>query len=309
MDLEQILDEIKKLDYKKIAIQVPDGLKKSAIDIAGKIKELGKKPFIISSSCFGACDLPYNQIIDFNCDCLIHIGHSKFYGNFEEKIPTFYCEVKFKGDSLGLLKKNYEKIKETKIGLVSTIQHLHELKKIKEFLESKGKIVIIGKRGLRTRQEGQILGCDITSAEKIHQAVDCFLFLGSGDFHVSKLLELRKKIYQLNPYQQIFSEPVLDIEKEKRREILKVLKYQNEKKWGIILSSKPGQSFPELADQIKKVLQRKNKEVFMFIADKIVESDYMGFGIKIFVNTACPRITADFTEFALVNPWTLEYLE
>ncbi len=310
MELNEILTEIENRGFDKIAVQVPAGLKKESIEISRKIKELNKDPIIISSPSFGACDLAYPEALKFNCDCLIHVGHSKFYRKgMEEKIPTYYYEKKFEGNSLEILKENLGKIKENKIGLVATIQHLHELKEMKEFLEENGKIAIIGKKGIRTEQEGQILGCDVSSAEKIHKGVDAFIFVGSGQFHPIKLSELGKKVYQLNPYLKTFETLSINTEKIKQKEILKLLKYKDEKQWGIILSSKEGQFSKELAEEIKKILENKGKEVFLFIGNRILESDLIGFGIKIFINTACPRLSDDFKEVCVINPWVLKYLE
>ena len=53
-----------------------------------------------------------------------------------------------------------------KIGTITTIQYLDQVKKLKNF--------IFG---------GQILGCNIKNAEKINKKVDSFLYIGSGIFH------------------------------------------------------------------------------------------------------------------------------
>jgi len=69
-----------------------------------------------------------------------------------------------------------------KIGIISTVQHLDLIPKIKEYLEKKGKKVFTEK-GRYTFHEGQILGCDVIAAEKVKMKVDCFLMIGSDFFH------------------------------------------------------------------------------------------------------------------------------
>ena len=131
MELKEIFEEITNKKFKKIAIQVPSGLKKDGIEISRKIRALNKESIIISSPCFGACDLAYCEAVKMGCDCLIHIGHSKFYREgLKEVIPTYYYEKRFERNSLDILEKNIDKIRENKIGLVATIQHLHELEKM-----------------------------------------------------------------------------------------------------------------------------------------------------------------------------------
>ena len=80
-----------------------------------------------------------------------------------------------------------KKLLPKKVGLVTTVQHKHELKKIKELIEKTGKKTVIG---------GQILGCDVNAAKKIKSKVDAFLYIGSGEFHpLGVALETNKKVF------------------------------------------------------------------------------------------------------------------
>ena len=60
----------------------------------------------------------------------------------------------------------------TRIGLVTTIQHMHKLEEVKTFLEKKGKKAVIC---------GQVLGCNASCTAG--KDVDAFLYIGSGRFH------------------------------------------------------------------------------------------------------------------------------
>ena len=77
--------------------------------------------------------------------------------------------------------KPLEKLPE-KIGLISTVQNLNLIPKIREYLESIGKKVFTEK-GRYALHEGQILGCDVIAAEKVKMKVDCFLMIGNDYFH------------------------------------------------------------------------------------------------------------------------------
>ena len=57
-----------------------------------------------------------------------------------------------------------------KLGLTTTIQHMHLLPSVKKKLKNS----IIA---------GQVLGCDVSNALKIAKKVEAFLFIGSGNFH------------------------------------------------------------------------------------------------------------------------------
>src|SRR3989344_5650040 len=67
------------------------------------------------------------------------------------------------------------------IGLATTVQFIDYVDEIKNYLESKGKIIFIGR--MRQKYEGQLLGCDQGGAEKIKDKVDAFLYVGTGVFH------------------------------------------------------------------------------------------------------------------------------
>jgi len=75
LELEKVINEIKNQKAKTVCIQLPDGLKPKAKEIADKIeKETNAKLFIWLGSCFGGCDTPDLK----NTDLLIQWGHNKW---------------------------------------------------------------------------------------------------------------------------------------------------------------------------------------------------------------------------------------
>lgn len=76
LEIEKVIGKIKKQKASKVLIQLPEGLKPKAIEIADKIeKETKAKVFIWIGSCYGACDLPQG-IENIGIDLIIHFGHS-----------------------------------------------------------------------------------------------------------------------------------------------------------------------------------------------------------------------------------------
>ena len=79
LELERIIKEIKKNKAKNVLIQLPDGLKQKATEIASFIEEKTKATCMIwLGSCFGACDTP--PVKDLKIDLLIQFGHSEWKG-------------------------------------------------------------------------------------------------------------------------------------------------------------------------------------------------------------------------------------
>ena len=78
LDLQRIIEEINKVNKKKVLIQLPDGLKPRAAEIVEAIEEnTSAKAFIWFSSCFGGCDLPLG-LESLGIDLLVAIGHNRY---------------------------------------------------------------------------------------------------------------------------------------------------------------------------------------------------------------------------------------
>jgi 2-(3-amino-3-carboxypropyl)histidine synthase len=78
LELDKVIEHIKKQKAKLVCIQLPDGLKPEAKDIQTKIEEqTNAKVVIWLSSCYGACDVP-EHIKELGVDLLIQWGHSKW---------------------------------------------------------------------------------------------------------------------------------------------------------------------------------------------------------------------------------------
>jgi diphthamide biosynthesis enzyme Dph1/Dph2-like protein len=170
-----------------------------------------------------------------------------------------------------------DKIKHKKLGLITTVQFVDELPKIKKFLESKGFEAVIG---------GEILGCRIDAAEKIKDKIDAFLFIGSGHFHPIAMQGLGKTIYL----------PSGEVMKEKKKNKAMWVKFLSATHIGIMLSLKPGQSMIKQAEKMKKDLEKNypGKNFYLFLFDTLDTVQMRNFPfIEAWINTACPRIADD----------------
>jgi len=76
IELERVVDKIKREKANLVCIQLPDGLKPKAKLIQDEIEKKTKaKVLIWAGSCFGACDIPL-EIEKLGVDLLIQFGHS-----------------------------------------------------------------------------------------------------------------------------------------------------------------------------------------------------------------------------------------
>jgi len=92
-----------------------------------------------------------------------------------------------------------------KIGLVTTVQFIGQVKEIKLQLEQEGKKVFFGK-GKHAAYQAQVLGCDVNSALSVNNKVDAFLYIGSGLFHPTAIsLKTKKDVFIFNPLTNKFN--------------------------------------------------------------------------------------------------------
>ena len=198
-------------------------------------------------------------------------------------MKTVFIEAKHKG-IVKLTSSIISKLPK-KVGLVSTIQFLHNLPSIKRQLTKEYKTAIIG---------GQIIGCNFSKAAKIKNKVDCFLFIGTGEFHPLGLaFDINKPIYILNPISLTLTKiSKYEVEAYKKRRKGAYLKFLTAKNIGILVTTKQGQSQLNNAIALKNKL--KDKSVYLFLTDTLDINQLENFPfIDAWVNTACPRIIED----------------
>ena len=282
-------------------LQVPDGLKRKALKIADEIGDV----LIDCENCFGACDLAIQEAKALGCEKIIHYGHSKI---LETDIPVEYKELREDYDPIPVLEKEFDKIKEEKIGLISTLQFLDSLEKARKFLQEKGKTVKIGKGRFYS---GQILGCDISSAKAIEKEVDAFLYIGSGRFHpLGVALKTEKTVYVLDVEKNEINNLKELKEKFLKQKYTAIALAKDAKKIGILVSVKPGQLNLELAKEIKDKLEKKGKKAYILVFNEIKPEKLEGLELDCYINTACPRIAIENrTEFKkpILNPDETDY--
>lgn len=279
----------------RILLQFPEGLKQYAMDYAKALEEKGNEVFISASPTFGACDLALDEAKNIKADKLIHFGHAEFHNvDFNVEYVEFTIDA-----NLSILKNSLEQLKKFKtIGIVTTVQHVHQLDDIKRFYEENGKTVVIGKPYGFAKKNGQILGCDIGSAASIDSIVDCHVYFGGGMFHpLGALLSTKKPFLVVEPF--VNKIEFIDSYRETytKRSKGKVLSSLNAKNFGVLLSTKNGQHNGNLAKILKKKIERNGLNAEILVANTFDFTSLENMReFDAFVNTACPRISIDDTD-------------
>jgi 2-(3-amino-3-carboxypropyl)histidine synthase len=294
-DLEEtrIREEIKKRKPKIVFLQLPEGLKPVAPRLASIVEEAGALPIVSSDPCYGACDLPISEAKLLEADLIVHYGHTPMTLNTE--LTVVYIEARAKIGIKEALTKSLPFLESwNKIGLVTTVQHVHQLDEAKKLLEAAGKTVFVGNAD-STKHPGQVLGCDFGNAQSVSEEVEAFLFVGGGRFHAMGVtLATGKPTIIADPYEEL-AYPIHD---NARRVIMQrwgnISEAKEAKRFGVLISLKSGQMRMRAALDIKEKLERNGRKATLLALREVTPSALMQFPtLDAFVNTACPRLSLD----------------
>jgi 2-(3-amino-3-carboxypropyl)histidine synthase len=306
LEIVDVIKKIKDLKAKKVGLQFPEGLKVHAIKIARQIEQETDTLVIISADpCYGACDVADIDMGD-SVDVLIHFGHRPLPLNYE--IPIIFVDARSRMDVLESVRSSIDLLNGYKnIGLVTTTQHLHLLNEVADFLEQNGKEILMEEGSGTTK--GQVLGCNFSSIKDLN--ADAFLYIGSGNFHALGIkLFTDKPVIVADPYLGEAREIDEIADRILRIRSARIAKAMDAKRFGIIVSSKKGQSRLELAKQLKIMLKEVDREGFILLLDDVSPNMLLPFmDLDAFVMTACPRIAIDDSAMykkPLLTPQELE---
>jgi 2-(3-amino-3-carboxypropyl)histidine synthase len=292
---DRLLEEVTKRKAKKILLQFPEGLKTEAFALSRLVEsKTGATVFVSADPCYGGCDLALDDALRLNVHLIVHYGHTPYVKH--TPIPVIYLEARSTEDIRMAVEATIPLLKNfTRIGLATTVQHVHQLKEAKKILEQAKKFVIISPTGGRIKYNGQILGCDFTTVKSISNQVDAFVFVGGGDFHpLGITLVTGKPVVVADPYINKARE-IEDLKRKILRQRWAVIsKARKMKNFGVLLGIKIGQKNCQTATSIKNQLLKAGKEAVILSVREITPEVLMAFtNIEAFVDTACPRVAID----------------
>jgi 2-(3-amino-3-carboxypropyl)histidine synthase len=281
--------------FMRILLQFPEGLKQQALKHAKMLELEGNEVFISASPSFGACDLALDEAKSIKADKIVHFGHSEFC---KADLNVEYVEYRVDAP-LDMLESSLPYLKgfET-LGLVTTIQHVHQLETIKEFYERNGKKVLIGRPYGSAKRAGQVLGCDVGSAASIDGDVSAFVYFGGGMFHpLGALLSTTKPFFVVDPFMNKVESIDGYRETYRKKSRGKVLAALDARNFAIMVSTKPGQFNIESAEALKSRIREAGLCAEIVVANTF-DFDSLNNMLEFdaFVNTACPRLAMHDTD-------------
>ncbi|QLH75443.1 MAG: diphthamide biosynthesis enzyme Dph2 [Methanomassiliicoccales archaeon] len=289
--IDSIVSFIERRNARTVALQLPEGLKTYALNLADQIgSRTGARCLILGDPCYGACDI--NRDFRRYAEALVHIGHAEI-PSMQNDADVVHIEVQIDFDPEALLEKALPLLRGT-VGVVTTVQHTEFIDKALTFLRSKGVKCVVGRGDQRIKHPGQLLGCNISAATSVDAEVDSYLFIGSGNFHpLSVAIETSKEVIVMDPVMNEVREIGELKERIMRQRHAAIARSADVEDFGIIVSSKTGQDRFPLAMDLLERIERKGKKATVIILEEISPERLLPFQCGAFVSTACPRLAID----------------
>jgi|TARA_B100002003_G_scaffold234864_1_gene249213 2-(3-amino-3-carboxypropyl)histidine synthase len=290
-ELGKLKEELEKRQPKKVLVQLPEGIKQNALEIKKVIEDLDIEVIFSGETAWGGCSIATYEAEALKVDLLVHFGHAEF---IKSNFPILYIEVRDELNLLPLLKKSLEKIKEHKtLGLAYSIQHRHDVEKVKKFYEDNGKEILISDKKGYAAYAGHVVGCEFGGLKTIQDKVDAFLVIGNNFHSMGASLAVEKPVILLDVYNNCVTEMEGVRDKIIKQRIIAIEKFKDAKKVGVIMEVKPGQKFGSPKFLVEK-LEKAGKEVLTITMNELTPDKLMNFyNLEAFVELGCPRIAID----------------
>jgi 2-(3-amino-3-carboxypropyl)histidine synthase len=300
LDLSKALQEAKKRKAKKVALQVPEGLKTRIAGIVEEIeKGTGATVLTFIDPCFGACDIADERAKALGAELLVHFGHKEFVA--KHAIDTVYIPVDYGAKAVSCLveklAKELGKKKLKNIALCSTAQYSKHVELAEKALK---------KKGFSVQGACSVLGCSYGCMKKLEKKIDAAVFVGDGVFHpIGLSFAVAKPVFTADPIESLVEELKTQRDLFLRKRIAMIEGLKQAKVVAIWVSTKKGQQKTALAESLKEKFEKQGKKALLLASD-FINPDYM-LGIKAegIVCTACPRIALDDSSSyrqPIVNP-------
>jgi len=294
LEIPKTIWRIRRDKFKRIALQLPEGLTMFATTISDIIEQFtGAETVIMADVTYGACCVDDFSAKALGCDFMVHYGHSCLVPvDQTSSIKMLYVFVDIKLDSLHFietLKANLPS--EQPLSLVSTIQFVATLQAVAKELRDVGYTVQVPQ--IKPLSPGEILGCtspDMSGSENL-------VYLGDGRFHLESAMIANPSInaYRYDPYSKVFSREYYDHDLMKKNRKGAIEKAMEAETWGLILGTLGRQGNPNILHHLKSKCEAKGKKIVTILLSEIFPQKLALMSeVGAWVQIACPRLSIDW---------------
>lgn len=291
-ELEQVVQEIKRIDAKKVLVQLPEGFKQCFHYLVEKLKEnIGKDvEFLLSlNPSYGPCLTDEYGARDTNADLIIHFGHTN-YPYYKPLTRTLFIPVEFteadKNKIISILQSICTEW--SRLCIVSSSQHIKLSNALVKELNK-----------CRAIYKGTVYGCtkiDIKDCDSLVViAGGRFLCIAQYLMYLNIRTDLR--LYCIDPYTSTLWNPREEVEKLLRIRFWKIHEALKGRRW-LIVSGFYGQSRSELVNTLVEELNKRGFKVFVSKVLKLDRETLINISsmFDVVVVASCPYLAFDFKD-------------
>ncbi|KRY61531.1 Diphthamide biosynthesis protein 1 [Trichinella britovi] len=287
-EIHKTIWKIRREKIKRVYLQFPEGLLLFSCLIADILEEFGHCETVISCDVvYGACCVDDYAAKAFDCDLLVHYGHSCLIPVQDTtgcSVLYVFVSIKFDtGHFIDTVRHNFNP--NSRLALVSTVQFISSLQAARKALSNDFKIELPQVAPL---SPGEVLGC---TAPRFNENMDAVIFVGDGRFHLESVMIANPDVpaFKYDPYGKKCFREHYDHKTMQKQRRLSVEMASNCKKFGLICGALGRQGNIRIMETVRDQLLASCREVFEFVMSEISLEK-----LSSWVQIACPRLSIDW---------------
>jgi len=295
-ELDRLASHIREKGYRRILIQIPDGLKIYIPYIYTELrKRVGEYVEIVFSgdSAWGSCMLIDQETRIGGYDLLVHIGHIEYPYYKPSHNIIFIPAYSLLDIDKSIIEQAIELLKKynaRRISVFSTIQHFRLLPMVISELSKYFEVVYSGKGFV-------VMGCEYSAPFSVIHRIDAFVIISGGVFHGVGLglHDSIKPVIKIDPYERRSIDLTNEILRIRQVRYYKIMQALEARHW-ILIDGVRGQNREWYRKYLQKLIEERGGEYIVYISENITREFLLNIDTKwadVYVVLACPRIPID----------------
>lgn len=287
----EVFNVLRRVQAKKVLVQLPEGLKRYYPAIAESIRaEADLEVHLDAGPLYGSCLIDRGTAESY--DLVIHIGHDPYPPVGHPNSRVLFVDLEYVGVGPEAIadevKRHLRSVGARSIAMVTTNQHKRLTKSMREELEAEGFNVMLGPL--------VIFGCYVPP-ELRRSRVEAVVVVAGGLFHsIGVGMSVRGTVVlRADPYTRSVTDVSRDVSRFMSVRLKKMYDALGVRSWGILVGVS-GQHRPWIVSKLKKVLSEKGYRHYVYVApvlDINVLRNVDSPEVEAYVVTSCPRVAID----------------
>ncbi|KAH8105233.1 putative diphthamide synthesis protein-domain-containing protein [Cristinia sonorae] len=320
-EIERTVEELKKGDYKRVALQFPDELLHDSVPIFRLLKaRLGAQPelYVLADTSYGSCCVDEVAAQHVDADAMVHYGHACM--SQTSRLPVIYVFGRKEIDADDCARRLAEYINAAQRHIETVLLKLEVA-----YAHAAGEIVSRLQRILTSTKilyshlplKAEPVKASATagpSSEPLEKSstVDEILYVGGESLSLTNLLMTHSscEVYSYNPADKSTKIESGKTNKLLMRRYVAVQKARDADVFGILVGTLGVASYLPLISHLRAILNRAQKKSYTISVGKLNPAKLANFlEIECFVIVACPENSViEAKEFLrpIVTPYELE---